>query len=181
MHHVTIPLVPLSHCLLLLPATAENAALHLQLSSTSEQKEAEVGELQSEVAALRLQLTDQQIRFEEVRARACWLGGHVLCGPSEWHSTASIVYILQLPTLPSSPLFPLLPSSLPLPSPQMCQQGMPPSGELAERLKHMEHSCERLTAEKAACEQELTECRKQVMECAEQLSTKEASILRLVR
>ena len=117
-HHATSPLVPLSHCLLLLPATAENAALHLQLSSTSEQKEAEVGELQSEVAALRLQLTDQQIRFEEVRARACGLGGHVLCGPSEWHSTASIVYVLQLPTLPSSPLFPsppLLPSP-PLPS-----------------------------------------------------------------
>lgn len=58
---------------------------------------------------------------------------------------------------------------------------MPPSGELAERLKHMEHSCEQLTAEKAACEQELTECRQQVMECAEQISTKEASILRLVR
>ena len=55
-----------------LSATAENAALHLQLSSSSEQQQIEVGELQSELAVMRFQLTDQQTQFEEVRReRGC--------------------------------------------------------------------------------------------------------------
>ena len=53
--------------------------------------------------------------------------------------------------------------------------------ELAEKLRQKEQTCEQLSAEKAACEMKLTEMREQLREFAEQLSTKEASIMRLVR
>lgn len=51
--------------------------------------------------------------------------------------------------------------------------------ELAEKLRQKEQTCEQLSAEKAACEMKLTEMREQLREFAEQLSTKEASIMRL--
>ena len=58
------------------PVTAENAVLQLQLTSASEQQEVEVGQLQSELTALHLQMTDQKTQFEEVRGRS--VGVHAL-------------------------------------------------------------------------------------------------------
>ena len=100
---------PLALLVLLLPAAAENAALHLQLSSSSEQQQVEVGELQSELAVLRLQLADQKTHFEEVRGRGCgcpcslWAFGVPQdCFDCIFHNSMSLP--LPSPPLPSPPL-----------------------------------------------------------------------------
>ena len=82
--------------------------------------------------------------------------------------------------LPSPPCSPPLSSLPPLLAPQMCGH-LASHNELAEKLKQKEQVCEQLSAEKAVCELNLTETREQLREFAEQLNTKEASIMRLVR
>ena len=91
--------------------------------------------------------------------------------------------ILQLP-IPLPPFYPPLPFPLPSPppliSPQMCCY-LTSQIKLAEKLKQKEQVCEQLSVEKAVCELTLTEMTEQLREFAEQLHTKEASIMRLVR